>query len=481
MDLESLKDLADRGSFRDPAGCVFRINEQIYRYIPEDKAPGIGNMLQSPWFRNLVTSGMVIPSAVVDPDESKHLDNILGEIGGKVLRHEKVPFVSYPYEWSTKMCVDAGLLTLNIQENLLGAGHSLKDATPYNVQFVGCRPVFVDVCSIEPCSETGIWNAYDQFCRFWIYPLLLHRLGLRDFRLFYLSRIDGLSIDTVRELAGLWPGLRFGIFLDYFLPVLLGGLKKVARAETKSAMLKRRRHSREIQLMTVRRCRKILRKLGKVRANSQWSAYIQENNYSSEVDAQKFQFVENVISSQDIKDLADLGCNTGQYSILAARRGIRVVAVDSDLACIERLYGFARNERLDILPLCVDIANPSPAIGWGNEERAGLLSRLERQFDCVLSLALVHHLLVTHSVPLEFVAELQERWTKKLLIAEFVAPRDSRFREMVRYRSDGFDYYTVDYFKKVYSKYFRIVKERRLLDESRQLDRTLFLMERYAG
>jgi len=85
MDLESLKDLADRGSFRDPAGCVFRINEQIYRYIPEDKAPGIGNMLQSPWFRNLVTSGMVIPSAVVDPDESKHLNNILGEIGGKVL------------------------------------------------------------------------------------------------------------------------------------------------------------------------------------------------------------------------------------------------------------------------------------------------------------------------------------------------------------------------------------------------------------
>jgi len=80
-----------------------------------------------------------------------------------VLRHERIPFVSYPYEWTFSMLRDAALLQLDLNLAALEEGMILKDSTPYNVQFRGSKPVFVDIGSFERLREGAPWVGYRQF------------------------------------------------------------------------------------------------------------------------------------------------------------------------------------------------------------------------------------------------------------------------------------------------------------------------------
>jgi SAM-dependent methyltransferase len=179
-----------------------------------------------------------------------------------------------------------------------------------------------------------------------------------------------------------------------------------------------------------------------------------------------------------VTSLLDIGCNTGRFATLAATRGIEVVAIDSDMDCVEQLYTRARAEKLNILPLCADITNPSPAIGWDNCERQSLLNRLHSKFDCVFALALVHHLLVTKRVPVEYFAMLERDLTRQFLITEFVGRDDAKFRQLLRYRSESYDYYDLDFFREIHAKHFEILDEIILTDEETRMDRAIFLMRK---
>jgi 2-polyprenyl-3-methyl-5-hydroxy-6-metoxy-1,4-benzoquinol methylase len=458
---------------------VFYFDGKIYRYVEKSKLLFLTEFLSSNLYQELLDKEMIVNTKITALEENPQLREHFSDSIDQVFQHEKIEFITYPYEWPISMHKDAAILTLKIQTELLKCGFSLKDATPYNIQFKNSNPIFIDISSIEKVEQTGVWKPYNQFCQFWLYPMLLYRRGFHDFQLIYLKYMDGIPLEKVVSILNIWkPSLRFGLVLDYLLPALMSK-SKYFRKKSGAVQLKNRRNSEKIISMTINRLKRKTAKLGKNKFKGHWINYSETHSYTEENERKKDAFVHKVLTreSSSSHTLLDMGCNTGKYSRLAAMCGYRVVATDSDIDCIERLYIDARDNQLAILPLCIDLFNPSPAIGWNNIERQSFLNRVESKFDFVLGLALVHHLLVVGRVPLASIVELQKKLTKRFLITEFIGTNDKMFKTLMQHRSESYDYYNINYFKSVYSESFEIISEERIIEERSEMERALFLME----
>src|ERR1019366_3194276 len=127
---------------------------------------------------------------------------------------------------------------------------------------------------------------------------------------------------------------------------------------------------------------------------------------------------------------------TGHFSMMAARSGASVVALDYDPAVVGSVWRRASAEKLDILPLVVNLTRPTPAVGWRNGEWPSFLERAKGGFDAVFLLAVIHHMLVTERVPLAEIVDLAAELTTGYVVVEFVSPGDSMFRVLVRGRDE---------------------------------------------
>jgi len=182
------------GSFRDPSGFVFTRQGVVYRQVNAGYRPAYDRLRSSGLSARLVADGRLLPFEEVDvppPDPGQAY---------KVLRPEPVPFVSYPYEWCVSQLRDAALLTLAVQKTALEHGMMLKDASAYNVQFLGGRPRFIDHLSFDLYEEGRPWQGYRQFCQHFLAPLAL--AALVDVRLTQLLRVhlDGVPLDLAARL-----------------------------------------------------------------------------------------------------------------------------------------------------------------------------------------------------------------------------------------------------------------------------------------
>lgn len=476
--MKSQSFMKEFGSYKDPSGYVFYHGDNVYRYVEQNEFLFLRDFLNSELYKELQKKRMVVNTKIINLEKNFVLRKNLPDTVKKVFQHEKIEFISYPYEWSISMCTDAALLTLEIQNKLLKHGFSLKDATPYNIQFLNSNPIFIDICSIEKVERTGVWKAYNQFCQFWLYPILLYRNGFRDFQQIYLKYLDGIPLEKAVSILGIWrPFFRFRLLLDYFLPALMSKFESL-RQKSSELQLKERKNSEKIIAMNVNRLISVINNLGKNKFKGHWSDYSDTHSYYRKNEQKKLDFISNCLSREKSpsKIVLDMGCNVGKYSRLAESYGFQVVAIDSEMDCINQLYIDSRDNNLSILPLCIDLLNPSPALGWNNDERKSFLNRMESKFDFVLSLALVHHLLVTGRVPLGFIVDLQRRLTKKYLITEFVGPNDGMFQKLMHHRAESYDYYDIIYFKNIHSKYFEILSEVRIIDDKSEMERVLFLM-----
>jgi ribosomal protein L11 methylase PrmA len=163
----------------------------------------------------------------------------------------------------------------------------------------------------------------------------------------------------------------------------------------------------------------------------------------------------------------DIGANTGRFSRIAGRHAPLVVALDGDAACVETMYREARAEKLEyLLPLVSDMANPSPAIGWANEERQTLEQR--GPADVALALALVHHLAIGNNVPFPAIASWFARLARRLII-EFVPKDDAMVHRMLSGRRDIFDTYTPTHFEDAFAAHFRVEERTPLAPSNRVL------------
>jgi ribosomal protein L11 methylase PrmA len=446
-------------SFRDPSGFIFDRGRELFRQVNLSYKDDYDRLIGSGLYAELVGDGLLIPHKEVDAEPA------IAEAAYRVLRPERVPFVSYPYEWCFGQYRDAALLTLEVQRRAIGAGMSLKDASAYNVQFRGARPVFIDTLSFEAYHEGEPWVAYRQFCQHFLAPVAL--MSRVDVRLPQILRanIDGVPMDLASRLLP-WrtrfnPGLLMHVHLHARLQGAHGGGSSTAP---------RRGFGRRSMLGLIDHLASTIRGL-RWSPEGEWAGYTEDNTYSAAAHEHKRKLVAEFLEIAGPSTVWDLGANTGEYSRIASGRGSSTVSFDLDPACVERNYiEAARDGEAGLLPLVLDLANPSPGLGWRNRERASLTGR--GPADLVLALALIHHLAIANNLPFPHVVDFFHeagRW----LVVEFVPKDDPQVGRLLRSRRDIFDAYNLKEFEASFRERFAIHRAEPIAESGR----VLYLMQ----
>lgn len=457
-------------SFRDPSGFVFSDAAGIlHRQVNQSYARVYRRLLESGLYDKLVMNGLLIDHQEV------WIENRCTDEACAVLRPRALPFVSYPYEWCFGQLKEAALITLAVQQRALDHGMSLKDCSAYNVQFEGTTPIFIDTLSFEEYREGHPWIAYGQFCRHFLAPLAL--MAMADARLDKLLQlyVDGVPLDLAVHLLPWLSRCRPGLLMH--LHMHARALKKYTEAAvqaptgSKADSAKGKRMSLLALRSLVDSLESTIRKLSCPRPATSWTDYYASNTYSDETTEHKQRLVVEYLDQIQPKMLWDLGANTGVYSRLAARKTNSVVAYDMDWACVELNFRTCKESGArNVLPLCVDLTNPSPGIGWANQERQSLLRR--GPVDVVLALALVHHLAIGNNVPLPDVAAFLRQMARAAIV-EFVPKEDPQVQRLLASREDMFPDYCAPGFESAFALEFQIVDSHALPNSKR----TVYLME----
>lgn len=451
------------GSFRDPSGFVFTRDGHILRQVNRIYQPAYDLLMTSGLYARLTEKGWLLPHEECDLVEAAT------DEAYKVLAPVRVPFISYPYEWSFSQLRDAALLTLRIQKTALRFGMSLKDCSAYNVQFMGGKPVFIDTLSFEPYQEGAPWTAYRQFCQHFLAPLAL--MAYRDVRLSQLLRVylDGIPLDLASRLLPWWTYLRGSLLINLHLHTRA----QRRYSDTTTAVSPSRQVGQTALLGMLDSLRAGVNRLHWQPAGTEWADYYDDTNYTAEALAQKEALVVHFLEMVQPKTVWDLGANTGHFSRLASLRNIQTVAFDIDPAAVERNYlrSVAEGDAT-MLPLVLDLTNPSPGLGWANRERQSLAER--GPVDLVMALALVHHLAIANNTPLDYIAQFFST-LGKWLIVEFVPKTDSQVQRLLAHREDIFPGYIEARFEVVFNRYFEIQYKQCLSGSQR----VLYLMHAY--
>ncbi|MHB8637376.1 MAG: class I SAM-dependent methyltransferase [Fimbriimonadaceae bacterium] len=452
-------------SFRDPSGFVFRAEGTLYRQVNRFYAEDWEKLNGSGLLADLVSRHILVPH------ETAAISLALSDSAIAVLRPEPIPFVSYPYEWSFSQLQDAALTTLEVQMAALERGMILKDATAYNVQFLRGKPTFIDTLSFTSYHEGEPWIAYGQFCRHFLAPLAL--MALVDVRLGALQRVhlDGIPLDLAAKLLPGFTKLRPGLLAHLHVHA------RAQRADSRDnvdARAKGAHVSRTAMLALIDSLASTVQSLHREPSATEWAGYYADTNYTEAAMQDKHRLVAEFIDAADPASRVcwDLGANTGEFSRIAANRGFYTISMDGDTAAVEKAYLAIREAQApNILPLLIDLSNPSPAQGWAGSERDSILAR--GRAGLVLSLALIHHLAIANNVPLAVLAEFFSR-VGEFVICEFVPKQDSQVARLLRSRQDIFGDYDAVAFEAAMSLFFEIVRAEAIMDS----DRKLYLMRK---
>jgi ribosomal protein L11 methylase PrmA len=448
-----MSDTKDPASFRDPSGYVFRRDGVLYRHVAPAYAEHYEALLGSGLHAELTRAGLLVPH--VETQLAGHEDAF------RVLQPEPLPVVSYPYEWCFSQLHDAAALTIEVARRALARGLVLKDASAFNVQFTGCRPVLVDTLSFERYVEGEPWVAYRQFCEHFLAPLAVSSVDPRLSGM-WRSNLDGLPLDLACRLLPLRSRLRPGLLLHLFLHA-----RSQARHAGRPATTASRRPALSRQAFTalLASLRGAIRSLKPRRAESAWADYGQTHNYTSEALRQKEETVRRWLGHLKPRLVFDLGGNLGRFGLMAP--GAYVVCCDADPVVVEAAYRAGRTaQRVDLLPLVVDLANPSPGLGWEGRERGPFETR--GPADAVLALALVHHLAIGRNVPLPAIAGWFARLGRSLVV-EFVPKDDPQTARLLQSRRDVFPGYTREGFESAFGTRFRLEASEPIPGSNRRL------------
>jgi SAM-dependent methyltransferase len=454
-----------RPTFRDPSGYVEFRQEEVLRHVYSHEAENALRFLRSPLAKKWQSSRQMIAGEIEQRPQ--------GEL---LIHHPRLFFPSYPWEWSPAQWQAAAQLTLTLCLEAVPAGLLLKDATPLNVLFEGPHPIFVDVLSFEAREPANpIWLAQGQFIRTFLLPLLAHRyLGWP----MAASRIyrDGYEPSQLAQALGPLRRLYPKLLWPVTLPAWLDSRQSTARKGASSQRLPQRSPEFSSAILT-KNLRRLARQIDAATPRigaSRWSRYTSTAaHYSPEDHAQKKEFVQRLLQEIQPATVLDIGANTGTYSMLAASAGARVVALDTDLAAIDQLWMRALKESQDVLPLVVNIARPSPALGWEYSESMSFLDRAAQRFDLVMMLAVIHHLLLMDQIPLEQIAALAARLARRHLLIEWVPQSDPMFQMLLRGRDALYSGLTSERMQTAFAPHFTVVRRCDLAN-----GRTLFLMEK---
>jgi hypothetical protein len=449
-------------SFRDRSGFLYHKNGVLYRQVQTTYKDSYEHLMNSGLYDALVDADLLIPH------KEQSVQCLASSGLYKTIKPEVIPFVSYPYEWCFSQLKDAALTTLRIQTMAMEFGMSLKDASAYNIQFKDGKPVLVDTLSFERYVEGFPWVAYRQFCQHFLAPLAL--ISYKDARLSQLPilYIDGIPVDFASRLlpyrTRLVPALFMHIHLHARSQRHFAG-KTWSPPEGKMSFLSFRGLVDSLE--------SAVRKLKWTPEGGSWGDYYSDIHYSAEAFEDKRRVVAEFLDRINAKAVWDLGSNAGLFGRIAGDKGIFTVCLDADHNVVETCYLECKQKgEKNLFPLRIDLVNPTPAIGWENQERMSLLER--GQGDTVMALALIHHLAISNNVPLSRLAEFFVRLCSNLII-EFVPKQDPKVQQLLSGRSDVFQDYSRRAFENEFSRHFKIVSSACIRDSTR----ILYLMCRH--
>lgn len=454
---------ADPGSFRDPRGHVYGIDGRVFRTITESAvadykfARDNGNLepiIKKGWLINSWETDQKIP--ITEQDSVRYL-----------LEHPRLDFISYPYEWSFSVLKAAALLHLDLHMSLMDRDLTLSDATAYNVQFQGPKPIFIDTLSICRYREGMFWTAHRQFCEQFLNPLLLRALVGVSHNAWFRGNLEGIPTGDLTRMIPLGKKFSWNVYSQVVLQAKLqaGASGKSLDGLREIGKKKLPRIAYVGMLKQLRNWIAHLEKTGNEK--TVWQEYEQTHTYSQEEEQKKHAFIDEFVQAVKPKTLMDLGCNVGHYSATALKAGVdKVVGFDFDHNALDILHDRALSEKLNILPLFLDAANPSPNQGWQQTERSGMKERFK--VDAVMALAFEHHLAIGRNIPLDDVVD----WITGFAphgVVEFVRKDDPTVKTMLAVREDIFPEYNEESFERALRKRARIVKSITVTKDNRRL------------
>jgi len=453
----------DGGSYRDPGGYVFHHGERVYRAIMEPARPAYESVRATCALNELISEGCLIGSHELPRDEAARL--VPG--AAYVLEHDRIPFVSYPYEWPFTLLQQAARFHIRLHRKLLDAGLTLSDATAYNVQFLGPRPIFIDLLSLRPYQDGELWLGHHQFMQQFLHPLLLNALCGVPYNNWYRGNLDGIHRDQLVRCLPLLMRFSSRVFKQVLLPQMIDTEYREEGSATTPKGIPARMEKAALLAMLEDLDAWIASLSSKTVTGTTWADYEATRTYQSEELERKRAVVASFARDLSPRTLWDIGCNTGEFSELALGNGCgRVIGFDLDEGALHLACARAADKRLDFLPLNMDLTNPSPSSGWRGNERKALTER--GLPDAILALAVIHHLVIGGNVPLDQAIE----WMVSLApsgVIEFVRKSDETVQRMLRFREDIFTDYHEEAFRARLQAQARIIGRHEVSDSGRTL------------
>ncbi|MCF8468228.1 MAG: class I SAM-dependent methyltransferase [Sneathiella sp.] len=452
--------VVDPGSFRDPKGRVFLTGDKIYRITSAAGKAEFEFVQSTGLLDQLVANGHIVTSAIVSNID--FADN--AQFDGITIEHEKIPYISYPYEWSFSFLKVAALLHLDVHLQALDVGVTLSDASAYNVQFRGPNPVFIDILSFRKLQKGEAWEGHRQFCEQFLNPLLLRaKLDLTP-NAWYRGTQEGITTPDLNRLLPWYKKTSWNMLTQ----VVAQSALQNASLNTAADAAKKIEYPLSAYISMLSRLRNWIATLVPANAKkTEWQDYSTNHSYHDDEKSAKARFIADFAKVVKPEILWDIGCNTGDYTKTALENGAGYsVGFDFDQGALDAAYARARNEKLAFQPLFLDGANPSPSQGWNESERRSMSQR--RNADAVIALAFIHHLVIGRNIPLGDAV----RWLVGMApqgVIEFVPKNDPMVLRLLALRQDIFTDYSEETFLKFLSQYADIVKSETVTEAGRSL------------
>lgn len=450
---------AEPGSYRDRNGAVFYKGGRVLRRLSPRAQDNWKRLSQEAFFLAATAQGRVVETWDADPAE--------GGLGAGVIEHARVPFISYPYEWSFGMLKDAALLQLGLLREALEADMILKDSSAYNVQWQGVHPVFIDIPSFEPLKRGEPWVGYRQFCELFLYPLMLQAYKGGDYKPWLRGRLDGIPADEMRRIMSWRDLFRAGVLMHVVAQSALQRRYSRSSQNVRGALADAG-FNKALIVNNVEKLTRLVSQLSLPGVKTEWSDYDTTHSYDEGQAQLKAEFVRRAAATRRWTLAWDLGCNTGTFSRIVSEHADTVVAMDGDWMAIEHFYQREKAGAASktILPLVVNLADASPNQGWLGRERKGLAER--GRPELTLCLALVHHIVISANIPLsDFIGWLASLGTS--VVIEFVGRDDEMVQALLANREDQYDDYQPEIFRELLARHFDIRDEQDLKGGKRRI------------
>ncbi|HBE16152.1 MAG TPA: hypothetical protein DEG17_18735 [Cyanobacteria bacterium UBA11149] len=462
-------------SMVDRNGRLFWFNDQLYRGISSDWAL---------FYRNLFELGIVQELIQEDLLVETEITNLHSDEWAMILNHKIIPFVTYPHEWCDLMLKDAALLILDLNLKLNKYDLINYDPRILNILFNGCKPIYVDFCSIVSVNDRKISSekTYEKFRMDFLTPLELMSKGCYSISRSLMKDNYYRQNKLIQELAKLKErdkSDRFGI------DSLLKKIIKVARRYTPGPIrpwVKNRFVStkRSLFFKNQKSHSDFLNRLKAEVENIKIpSLNIQQSNcydnfFSSFVPSDKWtakqESIQKIFSELKPNSVLDTDSDRGWYSQLAGRCGSQVVAFDEDEACASKLYIDSKKNNLSVIPLVMDWTSQHSDLS--NDYFSSIKDRLK--CDLVLSLTLMQHLTLKSHINLEQTLIRLSHFSKRWVLIEFIShPELEKFippeAQYVYERWQNIPQYTMDEFVNIIKSQFPEVKIFPSSSETRKL------------